>query len=172
MRGNGMGVAAANRFGGENPEPVFGKSSEGGIYAGLPFCGRFRRQFAVLVEKPTTTPHDARHHAGSALDPRRVRPATIPPISCRRLSLIIRQEPAMTCRLTCHRNFEACRSLNGGFTASKLECDLARPGQLLPLAPPAEPPFKRPVHSATCRIAYAGYLAIAAGGVPNCDRLV
>ena len=129
MRGNGMGVAAANRFGGENPEPVFGKSSEGGIYAGLPFCGRFRRQFAVLVEKPTTTPHDARHHAGSALDPRRVRPATIPPISCRRLSLIIRQEPAMTCRLTCHRNFEACRSLNGGFTASKLECDLARLGQ-------------------------------------------
>ena len=35
----------------------------------------------------------------------------------------------MTCRLMCYRNFEACRSLNGGFTASKLECDLARPGQ-------------------------------------------
>ena len=39
---------------------------------------------------------------------------------------------AMTCRSMCHRNFEACRSLNGGFMASKLERDLAGCGQFWP----------------------------------------
>ena len=36
----------------------------------------------------------------------------------------------MTCRSICHRNSEARQSLNGGFTARKLEIGLTRLGQL------------------------------------------
>jgi hypothetical protein len=41
----------------------------------------------------------------------------------------IRQQSAMTCRSMCNRKSEGYRRLNGGFTASKLGCSLARLGK-------------------------------------------
>jgi len=61
----------------------------------------------------------------------------------------------------CHRNFEACRSLNGGFTASKLERDLAERGHNRPIALSPVWTLKGPLDSETCRMAYGSTSATA-----------
>ena len=55
----------------------------------------------------------------------------------------------------CDRKLEAGRSLNGGFTASKLKRSLARLGQLLPLAGSADRSLESLLHSETGLMAYS-----------------
>lgn len=68
------------------------------------------------------------------------------------------------------RNVSVAAVKNGGFVVSNSRTDLARSGQLLPLANSAELSLQRPLRSGTCPRPYGSDSAIAVGHAAPIER--